>query len=307
MSNDGCDLDTATDAVKAPFFHRKERLWLVWPGVRQSLCFGRRAGFSFETTSLHFAGLLRTYMQWESCNCFFSGLLNVWREVCCKELFVGTFVDMTTRAPKWLQGTKWKSRNRVSCFTLQALKRARRAKHARVPSTMAHWAINANSRQCRLFATGHVMRSVHAPLIKYRLGYLTDQLWDMRTLCRKFKPIPVILRASFPFRSSASKVRAKWPIHARTLGHPCSTDAKSLASPQLVWTAWEPSIWQQDDRARNKALWTHYCDGPSVLVHMHQSRVTLALVTKKNMEGNFKFQSEGSPWVLEVSTLSEHM
>ena len=50
--------------------------------------------------------------------------------------------------------------------------------------------------------------------------------------------LPVGLKASFPFRSSASEVRAKQPIDADTRGHPCSTDAKSFATPQLVWTGW---------------------------------------------------------------------
>ena len=62
----------------------------------------------------------------------------------------------------------------------------------------------------------------------------------------------------FPFRSSASEVRAKWPVDSRTLGHPCLTDAKSFASLQLVWTAGEPTTWRQNDRARkeNRYAWT---------------------------------------------------
>ena len=51
-----------------------------------------------------------------------------------------------------------------------------------------------------------------------------------------------VLRASFPFRSSAGEMQAKWPVDADTHGHPCSIDAKSFASPQLVRTRW-PNLW----------------------------------------------------------------
>ena len=50
--------------------------------------------------------------------------------------------------------------------------------------------------------------------------------------------LPVSSKASFPFRSSGREVREKRLVDARTLGHPCSADAKSFASPQLVWTGW---------------------------------------------------------------------
>ena len=49
---------------------------------------------------------------------------------------------------------------------------------------------------------------------------------------------PVGSKASFSFHSSASEVSAKWPIDAGKRGHPCSSDAKSFVSPQLVWTGW---------------------------------------------------------------------
>ena len=45
-----------------------------------------------------------------------------------------------------------------------------------------------------------------------------------------------VLRASFAFSWSAREVRVKWPVYTRTLGYPCLTNAKSFASPQLVWT-----------------------------------------------------------------------
>ena len=50
--------------------------------------------------------------------------------------------------------------------------------------------------------------------------------------------LPVGSKTSFPFRSRASKMLAKWPIDARTQAHLCSTNAKSFASLPVVWTSW---------------------------------------------------------------------
>ena len=81
------------------------------------------------------------------------------------------------------------------------------------------------------------------------LGFDQKSVWIMRQISwrseidwpkvlKKGWTLPVGSKASFLFRSSAREVRAKWPVDARTLGHPCSTDAKSLASPQVVWMGW---------------------------------------------------------------------
>ena len=43
--------------------------------------------------------------------------------------------------------------------------------------------------------------------------------------------LPAGSKASFPFRSRASEMLAKWPIDERALAHLCSTNAKSFASP----------------------------------------------------------------------------
>ena len=71
--------------------------------------------------------------------------------------------------------------------------------------------------------------------------YRTDplEIWDRPAeRSERSWTLPVGSKASFPFRWSASEVRAKRPIDAHTRGHPCSTDAKSFATPQLVWTGW---------------------------------------------------------------------
>ena len=48
-----------------------------------------------------------------------------------------------------------------------------------------------------------------------------------------------------------------------THGHPCWTDIKSFANPQLVWTGmwnlrWRSNGERATNRARNKAPWTHW-------------------------------------------------
>ena len=89
--------------------------------------------------------------------------------------------------------------------------------------------------------TWYVMQSVHLASITDQSVYLTDQLeiLDRPTESSdRSSTLPVDSKASFPCRSSASEVQAKRPIDAGTLGHPCSTDAKSFARPQLVWMGW---------------------------------------------------------------------
>ena len=71
--------------------------------------------------------------------------------------------------------------------------------------------------------------------------------------------LPVGSKVSLSLCLSASEVRAKWPIHARTLGHLCSTDAKCFASPQLVWTGWRTYVGAEmgwKDKLRPSLKWS---------------------------------------------------
>ena len=94
------------------------------------------------------------------------------------------------------------------------------------------------------FATGWGVRRMHVPSIKDQSdqsGYLTDQLeiWDPPAeSSERSWTLQVGSKVSFPFRSSAIKVRAKRPIDSGTRGHPCSANAKNLSSPQRIWTSW---------------------------------------------------------------------
>ena len=100
-------------------------------------------------------------------------------------------------------------------FHVSLWKRALRVKHARAwfcsctilaPfSIVFHFAVFH-------FTSEHVVRSVHLPSIKDQSGYLTDQLWDLKSstpkVLKQARHCESVLRASFPFRSSAGKVQA---------------------------------------------------------------------------------------------------
>ena len=95
--------------------------------------------------------------------------------------------------------------------------------------------------------------------IKHQSGYLTDQLWDRRLAhlefwnCERSQTLPVGSKASFPFRSSASEVRAKRPIDARAPGHQCSTDAKVCRVCNSFGRAGKPTIVPQMGRKDKRA------------------------------------------------------
>ena len=114
-------------------------------------------------------------------------------------------------------------------WCLQALKRARRREHA--------------IHHCLLFYCSPGMSCEACTWLRSKIGRdnATDQweIWDRPAeSSERSWTLPVGSKVSFRFRSSASEVPAKWPIDARTRGHLCSTDTKSFASPQLVWTGW---------------------------------------------------------------------
>ena len=132
-------------------------------------------------------------------------------------------------SPPQLVRTGWGTCSR-SCSNFQmvcvsCLKHARRAK------TMANCFIVHRARHAKR-VRGFDQRSVRIP----ERSVVRSEIGAPRA--ERCQTLPVGSKASFPFRSSTSEVRVKRPIDARTLGHQCSTDAKSFASLQHVWKGW---------------------------------------------------------------------
>ena len=103
-----------------------------------------------------------------------------------------------------------------------------------LPSTMANFVPNHGIVLC-LHPVVHAKRA-GVPSIKDQLG--TSERSVVRLISPKVlkeaRHCQSVLRTSFSSRSSSSEVKAKRPVGADKHGNPCSTDAKSLASPQLV-------------------------------------------------------------------------
>ena len=144
------------------------------------------------------------------------------------------------------------------------------------------------------------IRSRHAecagvPSIKDHLGTSERSVARLITskVLKEARHCQSVLRASFPSRSSSSEVQAKRPVGADTHRHPCWTDAKSWASPQLVRTGCSNLRWRwngkrQTNRAKIKrrgplgsGCW---CTNASVKCDPRQNKAPRCNAQRQSME-----------------------